>query len=141
MAERWGAATFSPNDDVDSWCSQSAADRGGFDIGFECSGAPGALEVVMRSLRREATVMCVGIQLAPVQLDLTHYAIRQGLTIKGSFGRSLWATWDRLAALVSSDRLDLQSLITHRLPLADFGKALGFIEMDAAKVLLLPRLV
>lgn len=124
MAERWGAVTFSP-DDVDSWCRESASDRGGFDIGFECSGAPAALEVVMRSLRREATVMCVGIPHAPVELDLTHYAIKQGLTIKGSFGRSLWATWDRLAALVSSERLDLESLITHRLSLADFGEALG----------------
>ena len=52
----------------------------------------------MQSLRREATVMCVGIQHAPVQLDLTHYAIKQGLTIKKGFGRSLWTTWDRLAA-------------------------------------------
>jgi threonine 3-dehydrogenase len=140
MAERWGAVTFSPSDDVDAWCRESASDRGGFDIGFECSGAPGALEVVMRSLRREATVMCVGIQHAPIQLDLTHYAIKQGLTIKGSFGRSLWATWNRLAALVSSKRLDLESLITHRLQLADFGKAIGFLEADAAKVLLLPQL-
>jgi threonine 3-dehydrogenase len=62
------------------------------------------------------------------------------MTIKGSFGRSLWATWDRLAALASSGRLDLESLITHRLSLADFGEALGLLERDAAKVLLLPRL-
>jgi threonine 3-dehydrogenase len=140
MAERWGAVTFSPSDDVESWCRESASDRGGFDVGFECSGAAAALEVVMRSLRREATVMCVGIQHAPVQLDLTQYAIKQGLTIKGSFGRSLWTTWDRLAALVSSGRLDLESLITHRLPLADFGDALRLLEGDAAKVLLLPRM-
>jgi threonine 3-dehydrogenase len=85
--------------------------------------------------------MCVGLPHAPVQLDITRYAIKQGLTIKGSFGRSLWGTWDRLAALVVSGRLELGSLITHRLPLADFGDALDLLQADAAKVLLLPGVV
>jgi threonine 3-dehydrogenase len=106
----------------------------GFDIGFECSGAPGTLEVVLRSLRREATAMCVGIPHAPVQLDITRYAIKQGLTIKGSFGRSLWATWDRLAAIITTGRVDLGSLVTHRLPLSGFGDALNLLDADAGKV-------
>jgi threonine 3-dehydrogenase len=41
MAERWGAVTFAPSEEVASWCRESAADRGGFDIGFECSAAYG----------------------------------------------------------------------------------------------------
>ena len=141
MAEKLGAVALDPGDDVDGWCRRAAADRGGFDIGFDCTGAPGALDVVLQSLRREATGVCVGIPHAPFSLDITRYVIKHGLTLKGSFGRSLWATWDRLAALVSAGRLDLGRLISHRLALADFGEALALLEGDAAKVLLLPGLI
>ena len=140
MAEELGAVALDPSDDVDAWCRAAAADRGGFDVGFDCTGAPGALDIVLQSLRREATAMCVGVPHAPFSLDITRYAIKQGLTLKGSFGRSLWATWDRLAALVSAERLDLGRLVSHRLALADFGEALALLEGDAAKVLLLPGL-
>ena len=140
MAERLGAVALDPGDDVDGWCRSAAADRGGFDVGFDCTGAPGALDVVLSSLRREATAMCVGIPHAPFSFDITTYAIKRGLTLKGSFGRSLWATWDRLAALVLAGRLDLGGLVSHRLALSDFGEALALLEGEAAKVLLLPGL-
>ena len=43
------------------WGLTASADRGGFDVGFDCAGAPGALDIVPQSLRREATTVCIGV--------------------------------------------------------------------------------
>lgn len=138
LAEKWGATTVEPGPDAAAWCRQLAADRGGFDVGFDCSGAPGALDTLLHALRREATAVCVGLPSQAYALNITRHVIKQGLTIKGSFGRSLWGTWDRLAALVASGRLDLNALISQRLPLAAFGEAVALLSADSAKVLLIP---
>ena len=139
LAEKLGATALSPTDDVAAHCHSRGADRGGFDLAFDCSGIPSAFDTLLRSLRREATVMCVGLSQTPFEIDTTRWAIKQGLTIKGSFGRALWSSWQLLASLVSAQRLDLDVLVTHRMPLASFGEALDLLDGDAGKVLLLPE--
>jgi len=138
FAESFGAVGLDADDDAVDWCLVDAADRKGFDAGFDCSGAPGALDLVLRTLRREASALCVGVQNQPFSLDVTRFVIKYGITVKGSFGRSLWQTWDVLAALVSSGRLDLDALVTHRMGLADFQEAVDLQGGEAGKVLLLP---
>ncbi|MEU0469377.1 zinc-binding dehydrogenase [Amycolatopsis thermoflava] len=138
FAESFGAIGLDANAAAAEWCSADAADRQGFDIGFDCTGAPGALDLVLQSLRREATAVCVGVPKQPFSLDVTRFLIKQGITLKGSFGRSLWQTWDILSALVSRGRLDLGALVTHRLDLTDFQEAIDLQSGDAGKVLLIP---
>jgi threonine 3-dehydrogenase len=140
VAESFGAVALDANDAAVDWCLSDAADRGGFDVGFDCTGAPGALDIVLKSLRREATAVCVGVPRAPFALDITRFVIKQGITVTGSFGRSLWQTWDVLAALVSRGRLDLDALVTHRMGLQDFQQALDLQGGDAGKVLLIPTM-
>jgi threonine 3-dehydrogenase len=140
VAESFGAVALESNDGAVDWCRDDAADRGGFDVGFDCTGAAGALDIVLRSLRREATAVCVGVPRAPFPLDITRFVIKQGLTVTGSFGRSLWQTWDVLTSLVSSGRFDLDALVTHRMGLSEFQKALDLQGGDAGKVLLIPAL-
>lgn len=122
------------------FCLNASADRGGFDVGFDCTGAPGALDIVLQSLRREATAVCIGVPRQPYGLDITRYLIKSGLTLKGSFGRSLWQTWDLLGTLVSQGQLDLNSLVTHRMSLCQFQQAIDLQGGDAGKVLLIPNL-
>jgi threonine dehydrogenase-like Zn-dependent dehydrogenase len=71
-----------------------------------------------------------------------HHALRDqaGHHGTGSFGRSLWQTWDVLAALVSRGRLDLDALVTHRMGLPGFQQALDLQGGDAGKVLLIPTM-
>lgn len=138
VAESLGAVAFEPDASVADWCQGESEDRGGFDVGFDCTGAPGALEVVLRALRREATAVCVGVPKQPFALDVTQYVIKQGLTLKGSFGRSLWQTWDVLSSLVSRGRLDLDMLVTHKMGLSRFQEALDLQGGNTGKVLLLP---
>lgn len=87
---------------------------------------------------REATAVCVGVPKQPFTLDVTQYVIKQGLTLKGSFGRSLWHTWDVLSSLVSRGRLDLDMLVTHKIGLSQFQEALDLQGGNTGKVLLLP---
>jgi threonine 3-dehydrogenase len=138
VAETFGAVALDADDGAVDWCLTDAGDRGGFDIGFDCTGAPGALDIVLKSLRREATAVCVGVPKAPFALDITRFVNKQWITVTGSFGRSLWQTWDVLASLVSRGRLDLDALITHRMGLQDFQQALDLQGGDAGKVLLVP---
>ena len=48
------------------------------------------------------------------------------LTIKGVYGREMFETWYKMAAMLQSG-LDLGPIITHRYPLADFRE--GFEAM------------
>jgi len=140
IAESFGAIALDADEGAVDWCLGDAADRGGFDVGFDCTGAPGALDIVLRSLRREATAVCVGVPEQPFALDVIRYLIKHGITLKGSFGRSLWQTWDVLGALVSRGRLDLAGLVTHRMGLSGFQDALDLQGGDSGKVLLVPSI-
>jgi len=138
IAESFGAVALESDQAAVEWCLTDAADRHGFDVGFDCTGAPGALDIILQSLRREATAVCIGVPRQPFALDITRYVIKHGITLKGSFGRSLWETWDVLGSLVSQGRLDLNSLVTHRMGLSKFQEALDLQGSDAGKVLLIP---
>jgi threonine 3-dehydrogenase len=115
--------------------------RGGFDVGFECSGALQALTTLVRCVRTEGTVVAVGLVKGDLPLSVTRTLITRGLTLRGSFGRSMWATWEQLTALVVAGKVDLESLITHRLPLDALPAALDLMRGDAGKILLLPSLI
>ncbi|WP_052336578.1 zinc-dependent alcohol dehydrogenase [Nocardioides alkalitolerans] len=114
--------------------------RGGFDLGFECSGASAGLGSLVGAVRNEATVVSVGLVNGDFPLAVTRTLITRGLTLRGSFGRSLWTTWDQLSSLVGTGRVDLDSLVTHRLPLSGLPIALDLMRDEAGKVLLLPSL-
>lgn len=60
--------------------------------------------------------------------------------MRGIFGRRLWDTWEQLLLLVGSGRLELDRLVTHRLPLSAAEEALDLLTGDAGKVLLVPGL-
>ena len=53
-----------------------------------------------------------------MRVDWTKIVFK-GLTVKGIYGREMFETWYRMAGLIHSG-LDLEPVITHRLPLADF---------------------
>ncbi|MGN7149212.1 zinc-dependent alcohol dehydrogenase [Arthrobacter sp. SAFR-179] len=140
LIEALGAIALFPDDDVISVCRELSGEKLGFDVAFEASGVAAALPPLLEAVRREATVVTVGIPGKPIEIDVAAYLIKKGLTLTGSFGRSLWHTWDRIAALVASDELNLSKFITHRLPLSAFDEAIELLSQDACKVLLVPGL-
>lgn len=135
-----GATPLAPTDDVVGTCRRLSGAKFGFDVAFEASGVPAALPSLLEALRREATIVAVGIPGRAIEVDVAAYLIKKGLTFTGSFGRALWGTWENIAELVASGKLDLSRFITHRLPLSAFDEAIKLLSEESCKVLLIPDL-
>jgi threonine 3-dehydrogenase len=140
LAERLGARTLPTGVDPVAVADRTTRVRGGFDLALECAGAAPALQTAISAARREATVVAVGLVKTVFPVDITKTLITRGITLRGSWGRSIWETWDRLVALVAAGKVDLDALITHRLPISQLPRALELMRGDAGKVLLDPSL-
>ncbi|MBV8600468.1 MAG: alcohol dehydrogenase catalytic domain-containing protein, partial [Candidatus Eremiobacteraeota bacterium] len=74
LAERYGARALDPREaDIEAIARKDCARHGGFDVGFEISAAPGTHETLLKAVRREATVVCVGHPSEPISLDVATY--------------------------------------------------------------------
>ena len=101
----------------------------GFDVGLEMSGAPSAFRAMLDTMNHGGRVAALGIPPADMSLDWSKI-IFKGLTIKGIYGREMFETWYRMAGLIQSG-LNLDPVITHRLPLARFQE--GFETMASGQ--------
>lgn len=107
----------------------------GFDVGFEMSGNPEALRDLLRVMNHGGRVGLLGIPPSPVEIDWTD-VIFKGLVLKGIYGREMFETWYKTAAMLQSG-LDVSSVITHHFPIADFEEAFGIMASgQSGKVLL-----
>ena len=84
--------------------------------------------------------MTVGHPSRPVEIDIAAAINKKGITLRGIFGRRLWETWEQTMLLLDSGRLDLEWLISHRMPLGQIDEAVDLLTGDACKVLLVPGL-
>lgn len=139
LAEALGATVLDPSDDVVDHCRTVGGRRGGVDVAFEVSAAPNTLPTLLESVRREGEVVTIGHPSQSVPIDIATHINKKGITLRGIFGRRLWSTWEDLTRLVESGRLDLDGLITHRLPLGDFEQAIELLTGDSNKVVILPN--
>jgi threonine 3-dehydrogenase len=140
QAEKIGALAMPPGEEVVQRCRELTGRRGGFDVAFECSGAPGTLTTLFEAVRREATVITVGHPSRPAEVDIAAYINKKGITLRGIFGRRLWETWEQSLLLLDSGKLELDWLITHRKKLSEIDEAVELLTGDACKVLLVPGL-
>ena len=101
----------------------------GFDVGLEMSGVPSAFRAMLETMNHGGRVAVLGIPPAEMSLDWSRI-IFKGLTIKGIYGREMFETWYRMSGLVQSG-LDLEPVITHRLPLSGFQE--GFEAMASGQ--------
>jgi threonine 3-dehydrogenase len=107
----------------------------GFDVGLEMSGSSAAFNQMLDTLTNGAKVALLGIPPAEFGIDWNK-VIFKGLTIKGIYGREMFETWYKMTALLESG-LNLNPLITHHFPIAEFDR--GFEAMasgSAGKVIL-----
>ena len=95
--------------------------REGFDVGLEMSGNAAALRDMLRTLHHGGSVAMLGIPPNEVAIDWND-VILKGLTIKGIYGRQMFETWYKMAALLQSG-LNIRPVITHRVPYTDYQHA------------------
>jgi threonine dehydrogenase-like Zn-dependent dehydrogenase len=102
---------------------------GGFDIVYDCVGKPSTLRDALRWTRAGGAVVLVGVDLAPMHVDLTPVWYWQ-VDLIGTFahGGEEWegervSTYDLVVRLLREGKLDLDGFITHRFPLSRYRQA------------------
>ncbi len=67
------------------------------------------------------SIALLGIPPSEVAIDWNQ-VIFKGLVIKGIYGREMFETWYKMAAMLQSG-LDVSGVITHRFPASDYARA------------------
>lgn len=101
----------------------------GFDVGLEMSGSPPAFRTLLEVMNHGGRVALLGIPPGEMAIDWNQ-VIFKGLFIKGIYGREMFETWYKMAALIQSG-LDLTPVITHRYAIDDFQQ--GFDMMRSGR--------
>ena len=101
----------------------------GFDVGLEMSGNPTAFRDLLRTMRHGGKVALLGIPPGDMAIDWNQ-VIFKGLVLKGIYGREMFETWYKMAAMLQSG-LDLSPILTHALPAERFQE--GFDTMRSGK--------
>jgi L-iditol 2-dehydrogenase len=142
MAKKFGAdAGISANEDVPKRFNEY---NGGIaaDVVIVCAGAPKAIEQALKSVRRGGTVLFFS-------------ATQKGLTIPFSINDTFWRTEVTLTSsyagtpeehreaikLISSKKVNVRDMITHRLPLSETQKGFGLVASakDSLKIIIEPQ--
>ena len=110
----------------------------GADLVIECSGAPAAIAQSIELCRKWGKVCAIGLTgKRPVQLDWDA-AMMKVLTVYLNMSTA-YASWDKTIWMISTGRVNVDPLITHVLPLADWERGFEAVEsMEALKVVLRP---
>ncbi|MDE2825875.1 MAG: L-threonine 3-dehydrogenase [Bacteroidota bacterium] len=107
----------------------------GFDVGLEMSGNSSALNDLIENMCHGGKVSILGIQTKGAEINW-ETVIFNMLTIKGIYGREMYATWYKMSVMVENG-LDISPVITHRLPYQEFQKGFDLMNAgEASKVVL-----
>ena len=78
--------------------------REGFDVGLEMSGAPAAVEDLLKNMNHGGRVAMLGLPKDPYPIDwgrlITHM-----ITIKGIYGREMYDTWYSMSSMLGSSEV------------------------------------
>ncbi|MGX5915403.1 L-threonine 3-dehydrogenase [Aliidiomarina sp. Khilg15.8] len=130
LAKKMGATRVvnSKNEKLDDVMRELGMHEG-FDVGMEMSGVGVAFNDMLSAMNHGGKVALLGIPPGEMAIDWNQ-VIFKGLVIKGIYGREMFETWYKMAALIQSG-LDLTPMITHSLPVDKFQE--GFDIMRSGK--------
>jgi L-iditol 2-dehydrogenase len=115
----------------------AATNGKGVDVAFEASQENDAVETAIATARRGSRVVLIGIPSDNRTAFDAAVARRKGLTLKLS--RRMKRVYSRAADLVTSGRVDVRSLVTHRFPLAEYERAFAVAaQREGIKVVIEP---
>jgi threonine 3-dehydrogenase len=102
---------------------------GGFGVALEVSGAVPAITQAIDALKMGGGLAMLGIPAGDMAVAWSDIILK-ALTIRGVYGREMFETWRKMLGLIRNG-LDLEPLITHRLPVAEFQA--GFDAMRSGQ--------
>ncbi len=107
----------------------------GFDVGLEMSDAEAAFNQMLDSMNHGGRIAVLGIPAGPMTLDVND-VIFKGLNIQGIYGRRIFETWYKMAAMLQSG-LDISGIVTHRFDAVDYQQAFDVVHRgECGKVIL-----
>ena len=132
--------TLDPSkDDVNAIVMEKTGGAG-VDVVLEMAGHPSAIRTAFDIVRRGGRISLLGLTSKPVSLNFSEDIIFKGITIQGINGRRMYQTWYQMTALLKAGKLDLHPVITDRIAMKDFSKAMERLKTgEASKILVYPN--
>ena len=116
-----------------------ATNGSGAEVVLEMSGNARAIDQGTRMLARGGRMSFLGLPDGPVTLDLNDQVIFKEARLQGITGREMFRTWQQTTTLLSTGRVDVAPVVTHRFGLDRFEEAFQTTASGASgKVILLP---
>jgi threonine 3-dehydrogenase len=140
LAKKIGAdIVLNPRNDKIVQTILETTDGLGVDVVLEMSGNPTAIIQAFEALRPGGRYSILGIPDKPMEFDLGKHVVFKYATVQGINGRLMFSTWHKTSRFLSSGRLDLKPIITHRLRLDEYEKGMELMKHgDCGKILLYP---
>jgi len=140
LARQAGADTvFDPSQVTVSDAVKDVTGGKGIDVVLEMSGNAHAIKDAFKALKIGGTYVMMGIPGRPVELDLNTDIIFKEARVIGCNGREIFRTWEIMLDLLTSGKLNIDFMITHRFPLTDFGQGIELLKAgECGKVILTP---
>ena len=111
----------------------------GADVVLEMAGHPSAIRTAFDVVRRGGRISLLGLTSKPISLNFSEDIIFKGITVQGISGRRMYQTWYQMTALLKAGKLDLHPVITDRIAMKDFSKAMERLKTgEASKILVYP---
>ena len=112
----------------------------GVDAVLEMAGHPDTIRTAFDIVRRGGRISLLGLTSKPISLNFSEDIIFKGITIQGINGRRMYQTWYQMTALLKNGKLDLHPVITDRIAMKDFSKAMERLKTgEASKILVYPN--
>ncbi len=117
----------------------SLSDGNGVGVIIEASGNAEALEKAFNYLRVGGKLFMIGHPQKLLKIDVSPQIVLKEAKITGLFGREIWKTWEIAEDLLSTGKLNVDPIVTHKFPLEDFESAFEVaISGEGCKILLIP---
>src|ERR1700677_1381536 len=112
----------------------------GVDVVLEMAAHPDSIRTAFDIVRRGGRISLLGLTSKPISLNFSEDIIFKGITVQGINGRRMYQTWYQMTALLKAGKLDLHPVITDRIAMKDFSKAMERLKTgEASKILVYPN--
>ena len=113
-------------------------DGRGADLVIECSGAPPAIAQSIELVRKVGRICAIGLTgKRPVELDWDA-AMSKVITLYFNLSTT-YTSWDKTLAMIANGSVNVDPVITHKLPLTEWEKGFEVVEnLEALKVVFHP---
>ena len=137
LARKLGANIVLGKDDDIVQTILSHTNGQGVDNSCEFSGSPNALTNTIHSTRMGGYVNILSVYGDSMTEIPMNEVVFRYLHVKGINGRKMWSTWDKMHELLSDGKIDIDTLVTHRIGFQEFPDGIKLaMSGDCGKVVI-----